>query len=47
MTDEQKLCDEIIWWARFLVAHKINPKIVCADEREMAKYKEKPDDREE
>lgn len=44
MNDEQKLCEEILWWAKFLVAHGINPKFVCSDEREMAKYEEREDD---
>lgn len=41
MNDEKKLCEEIIWWAKFLVAHGINPKIVCEDKDAMAKYEVK------
>lgn len=42
--ENEKLCEEIIWWAKFLVAHGINPKFVCNDEQVMAKYEVKNDD---
>lgn len=27
--EDKNICDEIIWWAKFLMAHGINPTFIC------------------
>lgn len=42
--ENKKLIDEILWWAKFLVAHGVNPKFVCESGEVMAQYEEREDD---
>lgn len=44
MMENKKLCEEILWWAKFLASRGVNPKFVCANEETMAKYEETDDE---